>query len=156
MAKLELREDFVEKKDLSRCLVCDVYVHPEESFVCPKCRKGPLCRKHRVPGRPECASCVFDMRRKELAALAGQEVSIQQFLRFLQFIFLLFAIFFVSLKFGLGEFIEILREPVLAKYLLYLGIVPILGYILFTVILYNQRNKIADAEMQIRKLDNRR
>jgi len=157
MEKLELNQDFVEeKKVLSRCLVCDVYVHPEESFVCPRCKKAPLCRRHRVPGRKECASCVFDIRKKELMALNGQETSIKQFLRFLQFIFLVFAVLFVALKFGLGEYVELLREPVLAKYLLYLGIIPVLAYILFAALLYNQRGKIADAELQLKKLDNRR
>jgi len=157
MEKLELKQNFVEdKKDLSRCRVCEVYLHAEESFFCPRCRKGPLCRKHRVPDRKECSCCVFDIRKKELQALKGQEMSIKQFLYFLQFLFLVFAVFFVALKFGLGDVIEILQEPMLAKYLLYLGIIPVVAYILFTLILYNQRGKIADAEMQPGKLDKRR
>ena len=157
MKKLELKENFAEdKKDLSRCLVCEVYLHPEESFVCPRCRKGPLCRKHRVPGGKECASCVFDMRKKELQTLAGQEMSIKQFLQFLQFIFIVFAVFFVALKFGLGQFVEILQEPMFARYLLYFGIIAVAAYIIFTLVLYNQRGRIADAELQLKKLDNRR
>lgn len=157
MEKLELKENFVEnKRDLSRCLVCEVYLRPEESYVCPRCRKGPLCRRHRVPGRKECASCVFDMRKKELQALTGQETSIRQFLQFMQFIFIVFAVFFVALKFGLGHSVEILQEPMFARYLLYLGIIPVALYVVFTLVLYNQRGKIADAELQLKKLDNRR
>lgn len=157
MEKLDLKKDFVEKeKILSRCLVCDVYVHPEESFVCPRCRKGPLCRKHRVPGRKECSSCVLDVRKKELMVLIDQAKSIRQFLHFLQFMFLVFAVFFVALKFGLEDYIELLREPMLAKYLLYLGVVPVLGYVLFAALLHDQRGKIADAELQLKKLNNRR
>ncbi len=139
MKKLELKENFSEnKKDLSRCLVFEVYLHPEESFVCPRCRKGPLCRKHRIPGRKECASCVFDMRNKEL-----------------QFIFIVFAVFFAALKFGLGHFVETLQEPLLASYLLYLGIIAVATYIIFSLVSYNQRSKIADAELLLKKLDSR-
>jgi hypothetical protein len=56
----------------------------------PAVRKGPLCRKHRVPGRKECASCVFDIRKEELQALTGQRMNIKQFP---QFTFILFAVF---------------------------------------------------------------
>jgi len=157
MGKLELQKNFDEKeKDLLRCFDCDVYLHPEESFVCPRCRKGPLCKKHRAPGRKECASCMFEIRKKELKELAGQEKSIQHFQQFLQFIFIVFAVFFVALKFGLGQFVEILQEPMLARYLLYIGIISVAAYIIFTLILYNQRGKIADAELQLKELDSRR
>ncbi len=157
MDELKLKQDFVDgKKDLSQCAVCDVYVHQQESFTCPRCRKGPLCRRHRVSGRKECASCVFDLRKKELQNLRNQETNIRQFLRFLQFLFLVFAVLFVAAKFGLTEFVEVLQDSDFTKYLLYLGMLPVLGYLLFLLLLLGQRGKVAEAELQLKKLDSRR
>ncbi|MBI5847111.1 MAG: hypothetical protein HZB31_04050 [Nitrospirae bacterium] len=157
MEKIRLKEDFVdERTELARCLVCDTYVHKQESFICPRCKKSPLCRKHRVEGRKECASCVFDFKIKELNALRGQEASIRQFLTFLQFIFMFCAVVFIALKSGIADFVEVLQHPLLTTYVMYFSIIPIGGYILFFVILYNQRGKVADREHEIRKLELRR
>jgi len=151
------KENFGKKNnELEKCPVCEVYVHQDEGFLCPRCRKSPLCRKHRVSGRRECASCVFDLTKKELQVLRGQEGNIKQFMRFLQFIFLLFAIFFVAFKFGLTEYIEILQDTRMTTFLTYLGVLSVTFYILFMIILYNQRSKIADIEVQIRKLEVRK
>lgn len=157
MEKIRLKKDFVDESSvLTRCPVCDNYVHEQESFVCPRCKKSNLCRRHRVSGRKECASCVFDMKKKELNALRGQEGSIQQFLKFLQFIFLFSAIIFIALKSGISEFVEILQYSLLPTYVMYFSIIPVAGYVLFFIILYNQRGKIADLEQQIKKLEFRR
>ena len=157
MEKLYDNKNFGKKtNELEKCPVCEVYVHQDEGFLCPRCRKSPLCRKHRVSGRRECASCVFDLTKKELQVLRGQEGNIKQFMRFLQFIFLLFAIFFVAFKFGLTEYIEILQETRMTTFLAYLGVLLVTFYILFMIILYNQRSKIADIEVQIRKLEVRK
>ncbi len=157
MEKIDLKKDFIdEKSEVTRCAVCDTYVNQQESFACPRCKKSPLCRKHRVAGSRECASCVFDLKRKELYALKGQEGSIRQFLRFLQFIFLFCAVIFIALKLGLSEFVEILQHPILATYIMYLSVIPIMGYILFFIILYNQRGKVEDMENQLKKLEFRR
>jgi hypothetical protein len=94
--------------------------------------------------------------KKTLDSLRGQETSIRQFLRFLQFLFLVFAVFFTALRFGLAEFVEILRTDMISTYILYLGFVPALGYVLFGIILYNQRGKIEDMVIRIKKLEVRR
>jgi len=57
----------------------------------------------------------------------------------------MFAVLCVALKSGIGDVIEILQETMLANYLQCLGIIPVVTYILFTLILYNERGKIADA-----------
>ncbi len=153
MQKPERKENFGEnKKDLSQCPVCEVSLHPEEGFVCPHCKKGPLCRKHPVSGTKECVSCLFGRRKKELQALAKQEMSITQFLKL---IFIVFAIYFVALKCGLGQFMEILQESVFARYLRYHGITPVAAGSIIAMTLYNPQGKIADADLQLRKLDNR-
>ena len=157
MEKIRLKTDFVtEKDDLARCPVCEVYVHQTEGFTCPRCKKGPLCRRHRVAGKKECASCVFDIRKKELNALRHQELSIRQFIRFLQFIFLFFAVMFIAVKAGMAEFVEVLQHLDLAQYLVYLGILPVAGYIAFMIVLFSQKGKINEVEIEIRKLDMRR
>ena len=157
MENIRLKKDFVDERSvLTRGPVCDSYVHDQESFTCPCCKKSHLCRKHRVSGRKECASCVFDLKKKELNMLGRQEESIRQFLKFLQFIFLLCAVIFIALKVGVSEFVEILQHSLLPTYVMYFSIIPIAGYILFFVILYNQRGKVADIESQIKKLELRR
>jgi len=151
---IRLKGDMLQQSDdLLKCSVCGVYVHKEEFFTCPRCRRTPLCRKHRIGGMKECASCVFDMRKKDLNALYGQEMSIKQFLSFLQFVFLGASVFFVGLKFGLAEHVEILRLPLIDKVVLAIGTLSVACYILFRVILYNQRGKIDDVMQQIRKLE---
>lgn len=157
MEKMHLKKDFIdERNELTKCPVCDNYVHQQESFVCPRCKKSHLCRKHRVPGRRECASCVFDLKKKELNVLRVQEGSVRQFLKFLQFIFLFSAVIFIALKLGISEFVEILQHSILPTYIVYFSIIPIAGYILFLIILYNQRGKVVDMECQIKKLEVRR
>lgn len=157
LENIRIKKDFVDERSvLTQCPVCDTYVHQQESFACPRCKKSPLCKKHRVPGRKECASCVFDLKKKELNALRGQEESIRQFLKFLQFIFLFCAVIFIALKFGLSEYVEILQLSLLPTYIMYFSMIPIVGYILFFIILYNQRGKVADMEHQITKLEFRR
>lgn len=157
MEKMRLRKDFVDEQSaLTKCPVCDSYVHQQESFVCPRCKKSPLCRKHRVAGRLECASCVFDLKKKELNELKDQEGNIRQFLAFLQFIFLLCAVIFIALKSGISEYVEILQYALLPTYIIYFSLIPVVGYILFFIILYNQRGKVADIEHQIMKLELRR
>jgi hypothetical protein len=157
MEKISLKKEFgKDHNELSKCPVCEVYVHQDEGFVCSRCRKGPLCRKHRVAGRKECASCVFDLKKRDLNVLRDQERSIRNFLKFLQFVFLVFAIFFIAFKFGLAEFVEVLKDVPVSKYMVYMGIIPVTGYILFMMILYNQRSKIEDIEHQIKKLEVRK
>lgn len=157
MEEISGKKDYLDdRSELTQCPVCDTYVHQQESFVCPKCKKSPLCRKHRVVGRRECASCVFDLKKKELNELRGRERSIRQFLAFLQFVFLVCAIIFIALRSGLSEFVEILQHSLLPTYILYFSIIPIVCYILFLIILYNQRGKVADIMQQIRKLEIRR
>lgn len=139
-------------EDLVRCSVCDVYFEKEEGFRCPKCRRGPLCKKHRVTGRRECVSCLFDRRLKELQALKGQETSIKNFLLLLQFIFLVFAIFFISVRMGLAEEVDFLQNTIMVDNLIYVGIIPVLGFLLFYGILYNQKKKIVSLETEMKKI----
>lgn len=157
MEKLQLKKDFIdERNELTRCLVCDTYVHPQESFTCPKCKKSPLCRRHRVPDRKECASCYFDLRMIELNALRNMENNIGLFLKFLQFVFIICAIVFISLKTGLSEFVEVLQFPQLEGRIVNFISIPIGGYILFFLILYNLRRKETDMVEQLSKLEFRR
>lgn len=88
--------------------------------------------------------------------LRGQEESIRHFLKFLQFIFLFSAVIYIALKLGIAEFVEILQHSLLPTYIMYFSIIPIAGYILFFIILYNQRGKVTDMELQIKKLEVRR
>ncbi len=83
---------------------------------------------------------------------AKQEMSIKQFL---QLIFLVFAIFFVALKRCQGQFMETLQESVFARYLRYHGIMPVAACSIIAMTLYHPQGKIADADLQLKKPDNR-
>ena len=88
--------------------------------------------------------------------LKEQEINLKSFLRLLQFIFLVFAVFFIALRTGLGDTVEFLRSSYIADGLLYLGGIAVFGYIVFYFILYNQRGRIQEAESEIRKIEVKR
>ena len=142
-----------EPEDLLRCPVCEVYMKNTEGFICSRCKRGPLCKKHKVRGSSECASCFYDRKRKSLLMLKEQELNLKSFLRLLQFLFLVFAVFFIALRAGLGDTVEFLQSSFIADGLLYLGGIAVFGYIVFYFILYNQRGKIQEIESEIRKID---
>jgi hypothetical protein len=141
---------------LLRCPVCDSYLGKNEGFTCPRCRRGPLCRTHRVPGRRECAGCVFEMQAEELRNLRRQEDSIRSFLKLLQFLFIVFAIVFVALRAGIAETIEFLQYSIITQSLELIGGISVVGYVLFHLILYNQKQRISGLESQMNRSEVRR
>ena len=145
-----------KNEEMLKCQICDVYLKKEEGFTCPKCRRGPLCKNHRVPGKKECASCIFEMQMHELNTLRNTEESIKHFVKLLHFVFLVFSIFFISLKLGLADLVEFLRNSLITDSLIYIGGASLIGYILFYFILYTQKSKIKEIESQIRNVEIRR
>lgn len=143
-------------QELLRCPVCDTYIKREEGFVCPKCRRGPLCRSHRVPNRRECASCVFDMQNKELIGLREQEQSLKSFLRLLQFFFIVFAILFVAVRTGASEVLEFLQDSFISGGVGYMGALSVVGYVIFYLLLITQRQRIREMESSLNKSEFRR
>jgi hypothetical protein len=144
------------REDLLKCSVCEIYLGKNEAFICAQCKRGPLCKKHRIPGTKKCASCVFDDKKEALSALKEQELNLKGFLRFLQFLFLVFAIFFIALRIGLEETVELLHNSVIKDGLLFIGGGAVLGYLIFYFILYNQKARIAALEEEIRQIQTRR
>jgi hypothetical protein len=141
-----------QKDDLLACPICGTYLRRNEGFTCPKCKRGPFCRTHRVPGERMCPGCVLEIKSKEISALKGQEKSIKSFTLFLQFIFLLFAIIFVAEKIGFLEHMEIFVIDILAQYSLYIGLLALLGSLFFYLILRSQRSRINALEFKVNKL----
>lgn len=144
------------KEELLRCPVCDVYLKREEGFICPKCKRGPLCRKHRAPGKRECTSCVFEMISNEITELRRQEEGLKSFLRLLQFLFIVFAILFISMRAGVREMVEFLNYSIISNSILSLGIISVLGYVLFYVFLLSQQSKIKELQSRMNKTEFRR
>ncbi len=142
-----------EQEELKRCLICTTYIKGTEGFTCPRCKKGPFCKKHRMPGRRECAGCVFEMKHREVLELKKQEQSIKDFIKLLQFVFLVFAVFFVAIRMGLTEFVDFLKDSIVTHNLVYFGIIPVAGYLLFYIILYNQRSKIKGLEGEMHAME---
>ena len=147
-----LKTPLEKQEDLAKCPVCEFYFKRDEGFTCIKCKRGLLCKKHKVAGTKECTSCVIERRHKELSDLKAQERSLNSFLRLLQFIFLLFAVLFIAYKIGLEDTVEFLKFSFIKEALPYIGGGAFLGYIVFYFILYNQRAKNLELENVIRKM----
>ncbi len=137
------------REELVQCPVCDTYLKKNEGFTCPRCKKGPLCRSHRVHGKRECSSCIFDLQTEELGNLKKQEESLRSFLSFLQFLFIVFAIIFIAIRSGVAETIEFLQQSSIHESLELIGGVSVAGYILFYFILYNQKQRIRGLESEL-------
>lgn len=144
------------REEMVQCSVCQEYFRISEGFQCPKCRRPQLCKKHRLPGKRECVSCVIDMKLHELTNLRGQEQSIQNFNRFLQFVFLVFAVFFIALKVGVGEEIGWLKNNIFAENLIYIGIGAVIVYMISYLIMINQRKRNDMVASEIEKIGTKR
>ena len=147
-----MKRPLENQEDLAKCPVCEFYFKREEGFTCIKCRRGPLCKNHKVAGTKECASCVIERRHKELSDLKAQEMSLNSFLRLLQFIFLVFVVLFIALKIGLEDTVEFLNFSFIKEVVPYIGGGSFLGYLVFYFILYNQKAKNLELENVIRKM----
>jgi hypothetical protein len=145
-----------EREELIRCAACEEYIKSSDGFYCPGCKKGPLCRKHRLAGRRECLSCAMDLKLREMSILKQQEKNITSFIRFIQFLFLVFSIFFVAIKFRLAEEVSFLQNNLITESLLYLGIGSIVLFGIFSILLLNQRSKIDSLESAICGIEVRR
>ena len=142
---------------MKSCTICGAYLKNSEGFICPKCRRGPLCRNHRLPGNKVCTSCVFDVKAEEVGALKAQERGIRGFLRLTQFVFLLSVIFFAVMEMRLSEIEEFLEHAWITDHVVYImGGVAVVGYVLFYTILSGQRKRINQLESEINNLKFRR
>jgi len=137
--------------ELMVCPICESYLRKEEGFTCPRCRRGPLCKTHRVPDRKECSGCVFEMTGKELVELKIQQKSIKSAMQFMQFLFIVFVILFVSIRTGIPDAVEFLQDSFIADAVGYLGILSVCGYIFFFFMMQSQKNKIIETEAKLNK-----
>jgi hypothetical protein len=145
------------KKELIQCPVCDDYFRDSEGFCCPKCKKGPICKRHRVVQRKECASCTIDLKLPELKAIREQEKSLGHFLRFLQFVFTVVVIYFIAFHYGLLEAIDFvfMQNNFIAQNLIPIGIIIIVLLGIAYTVLYSQKKKADDIESYIEKIARR-
>lgn len=148
--------DGKSEKRLPQCVICDDYLKTSESFYCPKCRRGPLCKKHMTSGRNECVSCAIDVNMSQVQTLRRQERSIQSFLRFIHFIFLVSAIFFITLKTSIAEEIPLLENNIFAENVIYIGAGSVLIAVLSYVALFAQRQRITTIESDLERMGCRR
>jgi hypothetical protein len=134
-----------------KCSICEEHFKKIEAFYCPKCKKGPLCKKHRSPGKKECISCTIENKLHEINTLSGQEKSIHHFIRFIQFLFLVVSVLFIALKFGILDEIDFLKNNIFTVNLIYIGIGTAIFYAISYVVLFSQKAKIADIHSEIEK-----
>jgi uncharacterized membrane protein (DUF485 family) len=90
------------------------------------------------------------MKLLELKTLRGQEQSIKNFSRFLQFLFLVFAILFIALNIGIAEEVEWLKDNIFADNLIYIGIGNIVIYVISYAFMVSQskRNDMIASEIE--------
>ncbi len=144
------------KDESVQCAICEEYIAIREGFYCTKCRKGPLCKKHRVLGRKECISCVLDIKVNEINALRRQENSLKSVISYLQFLLILCAILFITLQLGVLEEVEFLKNNIFTENLTYIGIGTAVLYTAFYIVMLSQRKNIADLESEIESMGMRR
>ncbi|MEJ2695085.1 MAG: hypothetical protein P8013_00395 [Candidatus Sulfobium sp.] len=96
---------------------------------------------------------MLEAKTKELRGLKSQERSIRNFLRLMQFAFLVFAILFISARTGLAGAVEFLKGNVIMENLGYLGGASVSGYIIFQLIRYNQNSRIRNLEAEMNKIN---
>ena len=147
-----LKNSSPNQEDLTKCPVCEFYFKENEGFTCIRCRRGPICHKHKVAGTKECVSCVIDRKLKEHSEIKAQEMSLSSFLRFLLLIFLVFAVLFIAFQTGLDDTLEILQLDFIKDLLPYLGGGAFLGYLVVYFIRHNQKTKSFELENVIRKM----
>ena len=148
----ELQE---QQGGLLKCVVCGSYLDRERQFICPRCRRGPLCARHRVAGRKDCRSCAAEVMSRQKVDLEDQEKSIRSFLKLVQFVYLVFAVFFV-VKVVPFPLPELFQKNVVSENLLAIGIAASVLYLAVFFILYNQKKKIDGIDEFLRKIDIRR
>jgi hypothetical protein len=95
---------------------------------------------------------VLEIRSREISSLRSQEKSLKSFSLFLQFFFIVFAILYVADKVGFGEYLELLIINIIVDYSLYIGLVALLGSLIFYILLRAQRSRIMELESQVSKL----
>jgi membrane protein insertase Oxa1/YidC/SpoIIIJ len=145
------------EEDSLKCPVCGGYFRRTEGFTCTTCRRGPLCKDHRVVGQTECLSCATEKTVNKQRALKRQTGHLRSFLRFLQFIFIVLAMLFIALKIGLTDEVEFLKNSLVSENFIYASSAcTVIVYLLFYGIMYNQRRKLSQIEARLNKLKRRR
>ncbi|GAB4488350.1 MAG: hypothetical protein OHK006_18670 [Thermodesulfovibrionales bacterium] len=151
-----MRTHHDQSRELLRCPICETLLQHERGFTCPRCRRRPLCVKHRAPGRKECFGCAQEILQKELAGLYAQEKSLKAFEHLMQFLFIVFSILFAAGRFDTEGILRPYLDNPIGDNLLFFGIVAAAGYVISLIILYNQRQNIRNAESQVRTFSMRR
>lgn len=143
-------------EDLIQCTVCGDYFRASEAYSCPRCRRTGMCRKHRVPGTRECASCVYEKKSRELHQMRQQLSSLRSFLRLTQFVLIVFIILFIALRTGLPEIVEFLQFGIITENLPYIGGAALIAYMVFFLILQSQKQQVKALEEQLVREDFRK
>ena len=142
----------MKEEGLIKCFLCEEYFKKSEGFYCPKCKKGTMCKKHRLPGQKECISCTIENKLHEINSLSGQENSIKHFTRFIQFLFLVFSVFFIALQIGFLDEFDFLKNNFFMENLIFIGIGTAIFYVISYIVLLSQKTRIADLHSDIEEI----
>jgi hypothetical protein len=133
-----------------QCAECGQYIDPFRGFVCKSCKRRPLCQEHRDPKmRGMCLKCANRLRRKQLQDLKSGVKSMKTFLRFIQFLFLVFAVVFVFQRFMPESIPSYIAENVVFKYIFIPGILSAVGFVVVYFIYLGQKKTVGELEAEI-------
>jgi hypothetical protein len=89
------------------------------------------------------------MKARELGSVREEVKSIRSFLRLSQFLFLVFAILFITVKTDVAESVEFLQYSFITDNIYYLGGLAVIGFLVSYIVLYSRKRKISELEAQL-------
>lgn len=142
-------KDRDQGKETVRCIICEKHAEKQKTFTCRKCRKTPFCLEHLDAEFKLCSGCAAEKRMGLYNNLIRQEGSIKAFLRLIQFIFVVVAVFFVVKQLFYEHVPEFMKVNIFFENLFIWGGVAAGGMVFCYVLLYSQRRKIGEIEEKI-------
>lgn len=127
-----------------QCVLCGKY--SDRTFACNKCRKRPLCLTHRDPKLGFCVHCAAEIKTEQLNTLRPVATSLSVFIKLLEFIFVIAAIFFAAQRFIPGYIPPYLEDNVFTDHLHFWGWVSGAGIVLIWAALFIIKRKMRGIE----------
>ncbi len=133
-----------------QCVECEQHIDPFAGFICKSCKRRPLCQDHGDPQqRGFCIKCANRMRRRKLNDLKGGLKSMKGFLRLLQFVFLVFAVLFVTQRLMPEVAPAFIWDNFFAKHLYVWGVLSAVGFVAIYIVYLGQKSSIKNLEFEI-------
>jgi hypothetical protein len=143
----------MSQRESVQCAECGQYIDPFRGYVCKSCRRRPLCREHMDPKmRGICQKCANRTRRKQLGDLKAGAKGMKSFLRFLEFLFLVFAVLFAAQRLVPDAIPAYIAQNVAFKYIYIPGILSMVGFVVVYFLYLGQKRAVSELEDELKVL----